>query len=119
MKVSDVLYLRFFSDNGMEAIYLDKYLMAYQDGKPREDVPSITGKLVWSQARIEEKLVKDGYLKIWGRNGTGYIITSEGKLHLETGGYKKELLYKKISRLSVWISIVAFAMSVWAFIRTF
>lgn len=103
----------------MEAIFLDKFLMAFQDGKPREDIPSISDELVWSQSRIEAKLVKDGYLKICGRNGTGYIITTEGKLHLESGGYKKELLYKKLSRLSIWISIVAFAMSVWAFIRTF
>lgn len=119
MNVSDKFYLKVFGDNGLEAIFLDDLLKAFQDGKPRENIPPVTGELVWSQLRTEEKLIRDGYLKLWGRNGNGYIITSERKLHLEYGGYKKELLYKKLSRLGVWFSLTAFIMSVWAFIRTF
>lgn len=119
MNIKEKIFIKIFGSQGLEAYFLDSFLGIFEDGRPRDNVPSITGNLVNMQSRIEEKLIKDGFLKPRNYEGVGYIITSEGKLHLDNGGYKAQLIDKKLSRLSLWIGIFAFIISVWAFVRTF
>lgn len=121
MNIKETLFIKFWGDKGLEAYYLDSYLSAFYNGYPKENIPCITEEfgLAYTQARIEDKLVKDGYLRMLKSSGIGFVITSEGKLHLNNGGYKGQLIDKQLSRLSLWIGIFAFIISVWAFIRTF
>lgn len=119
MNIKEKLFIKIFGNQGLEAYFLDSFLATFEDGQPRDNIPSITGNLANTQSRVEEKLIKDGFLKTRNYQGTGYIITSEGKLHLDNGGYKGQLIDKKLSRLSLWIGILAFIISVWAFVRTF
>ena len=103
----------------MDAYYLDTFLEIFSDGVPRDNIPPLTGTLTWVQSRVDEKLVKDGYLKRWGRNGNGYIITSEGKLHLEKGGYRRQLIYQKLTPITFWLSFISVILSIIAVIRSF
>lgn len=118
-KLTDWFYFKVIGSNGIDVFYLDSFLSLFEDGQPRDQLPTFTGNLVWAQSRIEEKLINDGYLKPWGYHSNGFIITSEGKLHLERGGYRKELLYKKLNRFSFWLSLLATILSVIAVIRSF
>lgn len=121
MSIKEKVFIKFYGYNGLEAYYLDSYLSTFSDGLPKENIPCITEEfgLAYTQARIEDKLVKDGFLRTLECSGIGYAITSEGQLHLANGGYKGQLIEKKLSRLSLWIGIFAFIISVWAFVRTF
>ena len=95
-KINSKIYFIFFRHNGMEAFFLDSFLDLFEDGYPRDNLPPLTGDLSWTQLRVEEKLINDNFLKRWGVNKTGFVITAEGKLHLDNGGYKKELIHKKL-----------------------
>ena len=119
MDIKEKIFIKLFGDKGLEAYFLDSFLISFEDGQARDNIPSTTGYLANVQSRVEEKLIKDGFLKSRSYQGVGYIITSEGKLHLDNGGYKGQLIDKQLSRLSLWIGIFAFVISIWAFIRTF
>lgn len=112
MKTLENIFWIMYKDSSMEAIMLDNYLELFADGKPKMDVPSMEGEEVWNQIRIDRKLMNDKYLLSWGKNGTGRIISSEGMAFIKDGGYKKELFYRKISRLNTWICTLSFLLSV-------
>lgn len=117
--INSKIYFIFFGHNGMEAFFLDSFLDLFEDGYPKDNLPPFTGDLSWTQSRVEEKLINDKFLKRWGINKTGFVITAEGKLHLDNGGYKRELIHKKLSRYTAWISVISAIISIWALIRTF
>lgn len=108
-----------YGDAWLEAVRLDEYLKVFttNDGKPipkvRNMVPSPS--VVHIEERVTERLLEEGMLKIYY---DGYVITSKGMEFITDGGYKKQLLYRKASRLSVWLSIAAVLISIASFIRS-
>jgi hypothetical protein len=119
MTLKEKIYFNIAEKRGLEAYYLDTFLASFEDGKPRDNIPHLPDNLSNTQTRIEERLVAEGYLKIYGYDGGGFVITSKGKSLLERGGFRQELLYCYLTRISVWFSLAAFLMSIVAFIRTF
>ena len=114
--LTDYMYSKILGENGLEAYYLDTFLELFKDGMPHSELPHAKNEAVWIQLRIDEKLTKDGFLNRWGRNG--YIITSEGRLHLEKGGYRKQLLYQKLTPFTFWFSLISTILSIIAFFRS-
>ncbi len=111
MKLQEKIFLVIFKDSAVEAIMLDNYLSLFADGIPKQDVPSMEGEDVWNQIRIDRKLSDDKFLLPWGKYGNGRVISSEGMAFLKDGGYKRELFYRKISRLNTWICTLSFLLS--------
>lgn len=111
MTIKERLLMKVFKDSAIEAIMLDNYLSLFADGIPKPEVKSMEGEEVWDQIRIDRKLMDDKYLLPWGQYGTGRIISSEGMAFIKDGGYKRELFYRKISRLNTWICTLSFLLS--------
>lgn len=102
-----------------EASALDKILTILSDGNSHH-IEELGEEDEALKKRIN-KLLRDNYIyKVIPYSYTDeYSITSDGKLYFQLGGYRKEILYKKVQRLQVWFSIVTFIIALWGFIRTF
>ena len=111
-KLGDYIYLKVVGKDGMESFYLDSFLSILREhGEGINNIPKFSGNIAYTQQRIESKLLKDGYIERLEVDG-GFKITSDGMLHLENGGYRKEMLYKKLNRLSFWFSLLATILSI-------
>ena len=111
IKKFTILYL--FNRQAAEAVFIDSWFEAFADGLPRDELPSITGPLVWTQSRIIVLLTERGYLKSFGKNG--FIITSNGLMFLAKGGFTSEIIREKTDRWALWVSFLATIISISAF----
>ena len=111
------LSIRLFGSAGMEAFYLDSMLEAFKDGRIR-DLTSIcrTHSVANIEDRVFERLIDENYIKAIGHC---YQITSVGLSFISEGGYTSKLIYNKLSKISVWFSLIALITSLIAFIRSF
>lgn len=105
MNISDIkvkILFGLYGSEYMEAYRLDSLLEVFSDEEIR-DLSTIANQSK-EHDRVIEKLVKDGYLKIYD---TWYEITSEGLLFYGQGGYTNQFLLPKRSKWSFVISIVS------------
>ena len=101
-------------DSFIEPYRLDSILESLADGEPMENLDEYPDSIKWDVPRVLELLTVRAFIK---PVGDGYIITSEGKLHLDRGGYLGEILRARGSFLSLWLSIVAVILSIMAYFR--
>jgi hypothetical protein len=100
-----------------EAYFIDTFLRAFIDGKPRKFDSSEQEEIKAIESRVIELLVDKNFLKQFE---TGYIITSSGIIHLEKGGFVGEHIRHKSSVFSFWLSLTATIASLTAiFISVF
>ena len=114
------LLIKLLGEAAIESYYLDTFLEAFKDGIKR-DISLIetsrTQDTSIIEERVIERLTKDGYLK--HVDSECYRITSIGKSFLATGGYSSKIVYEKLSKISIWLSLAALLTSLIAFARTF
>lgn len=113
------LLIKILGDAAIESYYLDSFLEAFEDGIMR-DISSLNATQTRGTSIIEERVIErlttDGYLK--HIDAECYRITSTGKSFLSAGGYSSKLIYEKLSKTSIWLSLAALLTSLIAFART-
>lgn len=119
MDIKKWIYFKVIGKQGIEAFYLDSFLQIVADN-PFVNSPDFKGSKALTQERIQKKLIKDGFIE--GHESISkckFTITSDGKLHLEQGGYKRKLFQEKLNRLSFWFSLFAAILSIISIVRSF
>jgi predicted transcriptional regulator len=111
LKVKCYIYIA-----NLEAMFLDDILRILSDEKPRDLYSKSTDAGTTNKINsIAQRLLDDGYVKI---QGNYFEITSQGLSFYQSGGYFAKEFYRKLSRVSVWFSLLAVLISIIAFVRT-
>lgn len=108
--------LRIFSIKYNEVRHLDNLLKQYDIEGHKEDLDYLyeRGERL-DIDRLYIRLIEDGMLRRYG--DFDYVITSQGKEHIDKGGYKVEFIWQVAkNRWTFILSIIAILISLFALV---
>ena len=116
-RTKEAFVLKFFGSQALEFVYIDTWLRDFADGCPKTNINFSSDRTAFTLERVTELLLSRGYLRKYGADG--FIITSDGLMHLAKGGFVGEIIRYRTDRFAFWFSLAATIISIGAFFLAF